>query len=85
MLLLSQSVIALAYTHKSVGPKILAGNDYSLGIYLYHMPVINVLLMLSIAHTNLSFLYVALIVGILAFLSWKYIEKPALATKQNRT
>jgi peptidoglycan/LPS O-acetylase OafA/YrhL len=85
MLLLSQSVISLAYTFKSVGCKLLGRNDYSLGIYLYHMPVINVLLTLGIAHTNLSFLYVTLIVCILAFLSWKYIEQPALATKRNRT
>lgn len=85
MLLLSQSVISLAYTYKSVGQKLTGGNDYSLGIYLYHMPVINVVLALGLAGSNLSLLYVTLIVGILAFLSWKYIEQPALASRQNRT
>jgi peptidoglycan/LPS O-acetylase OafA/YrhL len=84
MLLLSQSVISAAYTHTSVGPKITCRNDYSLGIYLYHMPVINALLASGISGTGISLLYVALSVGFLAFLSWKYIEQPILAGRQNR-
>ncbi len=84
MLLLSQSVISLANTYTSAGPKITGSKDYSLGIYLYHMPVINALLALGIAGTSLSLLYTALSVGLIAFLSWKYVEQPILASLRNR-
>ncbi|MCD6011088.1 MAG: hypothetical protein K0Q79_950 [Flavipsychrobacter sp.] len=81
VVLLSQSTIALAYTWKQLGVKLLRHNDYSFGIYIYHMPVINVLLTLGLYGANYLFFAVFLVAGILAFISWKVIEKPFLALK----
>jgi peptidoglycan/LPS O-acetylase OafA/YrhL len=82
IVLLSQSVIALAYTHKQLSYKLLHGNDLSFGIYIYHMPVINVLLALGYGGYNYSFIIVCISVTILAGASWRFVEKPALARKE---
>lgn len=81
VVLLSQSTIALAYTGRHLGTKILRHNDYSFGVYIYHMPVINVLLALGLVSSGYLFLIVFLSVGVLAYLSWKFVERPFLSLK----
>ncbi len=81
VVLLSQATIALAYTRKQLGVKLLHHNDYSFGVYIYHMPVINVLLTIGFLGTNYLFFIVFLIAGLLAFVSWKFVEKSFLALK----
>ncbi len=53
--------------------------DLSYGIYVWHMPVINLLLVLAVP--NAAPLAFALILGISA-LSWVLVEKPALRLKR---
>ncbi len=52
--------------------------DLSYGTYIWHMPVINLLLVLSIASVPLAF---ALTFGV-AMLSWFLVERPALKLKR---
>lgn len=56
--------------------------DISYGLYLYHMPVINVLLFLGLftAGTNIALVIVTSFLA--AFLSWYAVEKPALQFKR---
>ena len=82
VVLLSQSVISLAYTAKWINNRILHNNDFSFGIYIYHMPVINVLLEIGSGGKNYSFFIMLAVISILAYLSWKLVERPALSLKR---
>jgi peptidoglycan/LPS O-acetylase OafA/YrhL len=70
----------MAYTMPGLS-RALHGNDISYGVYIYHMPVINLLLYHGVTGTN-GLLITAALVGVLGFLSWKLVEKPALALKR---
>jgi peptidoglycan/LPS O-acetylase OafA/YrhL len=93
-ILLSIMIISLAFTGRRLSNKILRGNDISYGIYIYHMPVINIFVHLKTK--ELPYYYpppppiyinvieigaVCLIVICLAYISWIHIEKRALALK----
>jgi peptidoglycan/LPS O-acetylase OafA/YrhL len=80
IVLVAGLTISAAYTMPALSHR-LHGNDISYGIYIYHMPVINLLLFHGIA--GIGGLFATLvIVGALAILSWKIIEKPALGLKR---
>lgn len=57
-------------------------NDLSYGIYLYHMPVINLLLYTGWASGRVSMLVTVLISVMAAAFSWYAVEKPALSMKR---
>ena len=52
--------------------------DLSYGIYIWHMPVINFLLVLAMPSASLAFSLTIMISG----LSWFFVEKPALKLKR---
>ena len=80
-IILGVTVLSLAYTKPGLSHKILKGNDYSYGVYVIHMIIVNVMVELSLNH-NFWFLIAGLVtVFLMAFLSWRYVEKPALALK----
>jgi peptidoglycan/LPS O-acetylase OafA/YrhL len=80
--LLALTVFSLAYTKPSLTHKIFKGNDYSYGVYVLHMVVANVMVEFALTQ-RFAFLIIALtIIFLMAFLSWKYIERPALALKK---
>ncbi len=80
-LLLALFVISFAYSNVNLST-FLKGNDVSYGIYIYHMLVINFLVEIGFV-TRWDFLLAAVIATtILAFLSWRYVEKPALKLKK---
>lgn len=56
-------------------------NDFSYGLYLYHMPVINLLLYLGTRDAVSSAVATLLIALVAAGASWFFIEKPALGFK----
>lgn len=58
--------------------------DYSYGIYIYHFPLIQITLLLFSFNINpwLLSLIVIIPTGIMAYLSWHFIEKPALSLKR---
>ncbi|MEO6722068.1 MAG: acyltransferase [Ferruginibacter sp.] len=82
IIILSQATLALAYSKKKLSRKLLRGNDISYGIYLYHMPIINTILQLGYKGYNYSFAVVFFLTTLIAFLSWKFIEKPILLLKR---
>lgn len=80
-LILAFTMISLAYTATSCSDIILKRNDFSYGIYIYHMLVVNVFV--SLGYTG-SMLYVAsvfFITLLAAVLSWFLIERNALKFK----
>lgn len=58
-------------------------NDMSYGVYIYHMPIVNLFLYLNYSGDLSYYFGVVIITFIFAFLSWKYIESPALALKKH--
>ena len=63
---------------------LLKGNDISYGLYIYHMPILNVFVTLGLMH-EINYLYIVLITAFaLALLSWVLIEKKALQLKENK-
>jgi peptidoglycan/LPS O-acetylase OafA/YrhL len=55
--------------------------DYSYGIYIYHFPIFQLLLLSTDKITTPSWLFLMALplILLMAYLSWKYIEKPALS------
>lgn len=56
-------------------------SDFSYGLYLYHMPVINVLLFLGLFSNAINITLTIVISVMAASLSWFFIEKPSLKLK----
>lgn len=75
-------VMKLAYTKPWLSGKLLRQNDVSYGIYIYHMPVSNVLLYAGLVG-SVWYSILALAITIpLAMASWWLVEKPALHLKR---
>lgn len=80
-LILALLALSLAIYRPWVSKKLLKGNDISYGIYIYHMPIINLFLFYTIGSSWFTFiLLVALIIAV-SFLSWTLVERPALRLK----
>lgn len=74
---------AAAYSFNTLSDRLLQRNDISYGMYIYHMPVTNLLI-----HHGFSGSYLALAAALfmsaaLALLSWRLVEKPALGLKRH--
>ena len=79
---LAALVFNLAFTNGGVANKLLGRNDISYGVYIYHMPIVNLMLFYGLTGA----FWVAFVIGatfMLAALSWKLIEKPALMLKRS--
>ena len=80
--LLAVTVLAVAYTAPHLGDRILHKNDISYGVYIYHMPIINVMLYYGLGETfYYATIAVALTVAIAAC-SWFVVERPAIRKKK---
>ncbi|MNT77849.1 hypothetical protein D3C72_2170120 [compost metagenome] len=55
--------------------------DFSYGLYLYHMPVINVLLFTGVFSAGINVLATVIISIVAAMFSWYVVERPALKHK----
>ena len=76
-------VFSAAYSDPLRSQKLLGDNDISYGLYIYHMPVINLFIFLGFEY-DWMFLGLALLVSIgLAIFSWVLIERPSLLKKRN--
>jgi peptidoglycan/LPS O-acetylase OafA/YrhL len=56
-------------------------SDFSYGLYIYHMPIINTLIYLQLFDRRYNLLAVIIISLVAATLSWYLIERPALRHK----
>ena len=57
-------------------------NDLSYGIYIYHMPIINLLLFIGILSNFFNILLTILFSFVFTFFSWNFIEKKMLQKKK---
>jgi peptidoglycan/LPS O-acetylase OafA/YrhL len=82
-LLLAATVFSCAYSVPWLSEKLLHRNDFSYGVYIYHIPVINLLMYcgLSSEYKYLLFALAATIVA--AVLSWIIVERPAMKLKKH--
>lgn len=83
MVLLALPIFSLAFNFTGLSHAILRDNDFSYGIYIYHMLIINVFIYFGLIG-NWYFLLLAIILAaILSVFSWFLVEKPALTFKDN--
>ncbi|HJQ10037.1 MAG TPA: acyltransferase [Gemmatimonadaceae bacterium] len=79
--LLSTLVVSAAFSSESLSGRLLGTTDISYGLYIYHMPVVNLALVNGVVGP--AGVACALLVSIgLAILSWKTVERPALGLKR---
>ena len=76
------TVLCLAYTKPSLGKSTLQGNDISYGIYIYHIPIVNIIMYYGYG-TSLSSALVAVTAStVLALLSWFLVERKFIGLKR---
>ena len=79
--LLALLVFRFAYWHPDLSRRLLGRNDISYGIYIYHMPVINFLIVVGLVGSGFAVLIVVAVTTSLAISSWRFVERPALRLK----
>lgn len=80
--LLAWLVFKVAFTAPGLSESLLKRNDISYGIYIYHMPIINFMIYKQLTG---SYLYLGIALAtttLVALLSWRWVEKPALRLKK---
>jgi peptidoglycan/LPS O-acetylase OafA/YrhL len=74
---------AAAFSAPSLADRLLRRNDLSYGVYLYHAPVINLLLFTGIAAGVPGLVLALAVTLVLAVASWWVIERPALSLRRH--
>lgn len=75
-------VFRLCYFLPKKVNKLMRGNDISYGIYIWHMPIVNQMLYLGYRDSYWDAFIAVVLSVVIALLSWKLIEKPALRLKK---
>jgi peptidoglycan/LPS O-acetylase OafA/YrhL len=76
------AVLAIAYSRPTLSDSVLGRNDVSYGVYIHHMPLVNLALWLGFADSWVAILAVLLLTIGLAFVSWRVVEQPWLSRKR---
>ncbi|MCK1362222.1 acyltransferase [Bradyrhizobium sp. 199] len=77
MIAIAALVFSFAFRYPDLGRKLLGGNDYSYGLYLFHWPVMN--LFLELGYSGWYCVVLALVgSAAMAAISWWFAEKPML-------
>lgn len=79
MVLLAFCTISLGYSLPGCAAKLLNGRDISYGVYMYHGMILTILVDLNITGSVYWLLFVAAATFAFAWLSYKFIEAPAMA------
>lgn len=80
IVLLGGLTVAAAFTKPFLAGRLLRHYDASYGIYVYHVPLINLALALGMTGT-VAYPAVLMTTFTLGLLSWRFIEQPALSLK----
>jgi len=81
-LILSVLTISLAFSFKGLAKRTVGETDISYGVYIYHIPIVNLLLMLGLGgRTRYLFLCFAT-TFVMALLSWYLVEERFLKLKK---
>jgi peptidoglycan/LPS O-acetylase OafA/YrhL len=81
LFILAGTIISFAFSFKGLSEKLLKHQDFSYGIYIYHMPIINLLVALNLTGIGKNMAFSLVLVLFFAILSWFLIEKKALKLK----
>ena len=82
---LSLLIVSFAYSKgriTSYYKTIFKGNDFSYGIYLWHMVFVNHFLYYNLMNNHLYLVIISVLYFSTAFVSWHFIEHPALKLKK---
>ena len=77
------AIFSLAYTKPKFGRTVLRGKDISYGIYIYHMPIVNLTMYYGYYSNGYYVLAVLSITALIAMLSWLLVEKPSMIHKKH--
>jgi len=76
-------VVAAAFSYPTLSDHLLRRNDISYGVYIYHMPVINFVLVSGYGGSIVGFGITMIATIVMALISWLMVEKPALSFKRH--
>ena len=77
-------VMSAAFTRPGLAHRLLKGNDVSYGVYIYHMPIVNMFLYYGLRGAAYSATISVVLSFLLACMSWVLIERPMLKMKRRR-
>jgi peptidoglycan/LPS O-acetylase OafA/YrhL len=82
---LCMAMMGWVFTNRTLSTRLLRKNDYSYGIYIFHMPVINYFIeVYSVPNLTLWHVTVAaILIAALAIASWFVVERTALRLKRS--
>lgn len=75
-------ILKVSYTKPDLSRQLLHNNDISYGVYIYHMPIINLMIFLGLLGGLQWVFVVVVLVCVMAALSWFLVEKPVLSLKK---
>jgi len=75
-------VLSVAYWRPGIAERLLRRNDISYGVYIHHMPLVNLLSYLGATGPIFSFWIALAGTAVLAALSWRFVERPFLRRKR---
>ncbi|MFK8006503.1 MAG: acyltransferase family protein [Saprospiraceae bacterium] len=79
--ILAGVTFSMAYSFYGISSRLLRGNDISYGLYIYHMLVVNFLVQRNCFGEMYYLMLTIIVTMILAFLSWRLVEKSCLKLK----
>lgn len=79
---LAAAVLSAAYTMPGLAERFLRRNDISYGLYIYHIPVINLMMYHGRMHEPTDVAITVAVSLVLAALSWFLLERPAIRLKR---
>jgi peptidoglycan/LPS O-acetylase OafA/YrhL len=74
-------LLAIAYTNTGLADRLLRRNDISYGMYIFHMPIVNVLVECGIDGWT-GFAIALVVTTVISSMSWWWIERPALRLRR---
>lgn len=84
MLILAPCTIAIAYSLPGIATKYLQNRDLSYGVFMYHGMILTVMVELGYTGSYYHLLFVLVVSYILAYLSYTYVETPAMALAKSK-
>jgi peptidoglycan/LPS O-acetylase OafA/YrhL len=79
------AILVSAYAAPTLARRVLHGNDFSYGIYIYHVPFMNMLLYYGYRDSMIHTVVVVAMTLAAAVVSWFVIEQPSLSRKRRTT
>lgn len=75
-------ILKCAYSMPDLSDRLLRRNDISYGIYIYHMLAVNAAVALGLTGQLWAFFAAMAVTVVVALLSWRLVERPALQAKK---